>query len=345
MLRLFCFGLFATVFATLISAPIAYAQDEEGLSREEILEMFQEAQGFVEDEEWAEASKIFQEIVKADDTIGPAWFQLAYCLHMEGKLDEAIKAHKKAAKFEQFAPTATYNLACAYSLQKKTDLAIETLQKAVKLGFDDPEQIDGDSDMDNIRKDERFVKLLAKLRNGDSDDSGDAEKEEGDSADKKMEDTAKTAEELINEGRQLIAESEFAKASDVLKKATEADKENALAWHLYGYSLHASGKLDDAIEVHKKAAKFKEYAGITMYNLGCAYSLKKDADKAFEALNKAVELNFVRDTAYDDDSDLDNIRKDERFEKLMKTVKEKREKSADHDHDHDHDHEDDDDGK
>ena len=346
MLRLFSLGVLTLLLANLSYVPTVSAQDEEGLSQQEIAEMFQDVQAHIQAEEWADAAKLCKEIVEANDSVGPAWFYLGYSLHMDKKLDEALKAHKKAAEFDQFAPVATYNIACAYSLQKKTDEAIKALKKAITLGFNDADQIDGDSDMDNIRKDERFVKIMAKLKGEDSDDADDKgemkkdKKEDagkGESADKKVERDVEAGSELVNEGRQLMGENDFAAAAKSFAKATKADPENALAWHLYGYCLHASGELDKAIEIHKKATHYDQYAGISLYNLGCAYSLKKDADKAFEALNKAVEYGFVRDTAFDDDTDLDNIRKDERFEKLMARVNAKRNSSDDDGDDDDDD--------
>ncbi len=57
-----------------------------------------------------------------------------------------------------------YNLACIYSLQKKKNLAIETLEKAVAGGYTDKAHILSDTDLDNIRKDKRFQKLVSTLR-------------------------------------------------------------------------------------------------------------------------------------------------------------------------------------
>lgn len=89
-----------------------------------------------------------------------------YCLHGADKLDQAIEIHKKAVEFDRLAPVATYNLACAYSLQKKIDLAFEALAKAVELGFNDSSQMEGDSDLDNLRKDKRYTKLSSQLKGG-----------------------------------------------------------------------------------------------------------------------------------------------------------------------------------
>ncbi len=53
-----------------------------------------------------------------------------------------------------------YNLACAYSLNKQANKAIESLKKAIELGYDNRAHIDEDSDLDFIRKNKQFIKLV-----------------------------------------------------------------------------------------------------------------------------------------------------------------------------------------
>jgi len=126
--------------------------------------------------------------------------------------------------------------------------------------------------------------------------------------------------ELFQEANQLRLNEEFEKASTIFRKVVELDKNNGPGWHMLGFTLHAAGKLDEAIEIHKKAATFEEFRNISNYNLGCAYSLKNDPDKAFEYLNKAVEGGYLDKTQFKQDSDLDNIRKDDRYTKLMAKI-------------------------
>ncbi len=150
--------------------------------------------------------------------------------------------------------------------------------------------------------------------------------------------------ELMEEAQGHLQAGEFAEAAEVFKKVVELDKENGRAWHLYGYSLHGAGELDEAIKIHTKATEFDRYRGISLYNLGCAYSLKKDADKAFEYLNKAVKAGFgsERLSDFENDSDLDNIRDDTRYTKLIKGMKEDDEDHGDDEQEGEHGDDDDD---
>ena len=60
-------------------------------------------------------------------------------------------------------PTAHYNLACRYALLKQRDKAIKTLRRAVELGYRDFDFMQEDHDLDSIRKDPRFRKLVKEM--------------------------------------------------------------------------------------------------------------------------------------------------------------------------------------
>jgi len=57
-----------------------------------------------------------------------------------------------------------YNLACGYSLLGEKEKAIDYLGQAVKAGYSDVEHMRKDTDLDNIRQDERFLEIMAKLK-------------------------------------------------------------------------------------------------------------------------------------------------------------------------------------
>lgn len=53
------------------------------------------------------------------------------------------------------------------------------------------------------------------------------------------------------------------------------------------------------------------------YNQACSYSVKKDLDKAFEALNESIALGFEDKALMESDGDLDNLRDDPRYKDAM----------------------------
>jgi serine/threonine protein kinase len=119
--------------------------------------------------------------MKAQTTEKRVWadgqraFDLAYEIHMSGKIDEAIDAHKEAAKYASHRGIATYNLGCAWSLKGEKDKAFKALNAAIDFGFDDIEQYETDGDLDSLRNDDRFKKLMERLdeEEDDEDDNSD----------------------------------------------------------------------------------------------------------------------------------------------------------------------------
>lgn len=134
-------------------------------------------------------------------------------------------------------------------------------------------------------------------------------------------DEPEDADELFRQAVGEMQAQDFTEAALLFRKVVKLQADNGRAWQLLGYSLHSDRKLDAAIEVHKKTTEFPEFRGIALFNLGCAYSLKKDADASFEHLTKAVEAGFDGLDYYEDDTDLNYVRKDPRFVALMKKIK------------------------
>jgi len=60
-------------------------------------------------------------------------------------------------------PTA-YNIASAYALLKKPEQAIKWLQTAAYDGFPCYPLFENDANLNNLRKDERFIAFMAKLQ-------------------------------------------------------------------------------------------------------------------------------------------------------------------------------------
>jgi tetratricopeptide (TPR) repeat protein len=60
---------------------------------------------------------------------------------------------------------AYYNLACAYSLNGKKKKALENLKLSVEKGFRDIEHIQNDPQLDLIKKEEEFKKIISSIQN------------------------------------------------------------------------------------------------------------------------------------------------------------------------------------
>jgi tetratricopeptide (TPR) repeat protein len=82
----------------------------------------------------------------------------------KGMHEKGLNVDLKLVKHKPADPLVHYNLACSYSLLGDTDDAINTLKKAIELGYKDVKYLEQDSDLINIRSDERYPGLIEKLK-------------------------------------------------------------------------------------------------------------------------------------------------------------------------------------
>ena len=59
------------------------------------------------------------------------------------------------------------------------------------------------------------------------------------------------------------------------------------------------------------------------YNLACAYALNKDKNRAIEALKKSVEKGFNDRAALESDKELDSLREDADYKRIVEDLKKK----------------------
>lgn len=105
------------------------------------------------------ARRDFEKCVELDNEPNEdsyAHFALAFL----GRKDEAIAFTQKVLEKDSSA-SSLYSAACIYSLVDEKETAIEYLEKALKAGFRDYDQLMIDTDLDNIRGEEGYKKLVA----------------------------------------------------------------------------------------------------------------------------------------------------------------------------------------
>lgn len=77
-----------------------------------------------------------------------------------GKYEEGLADFNRSLEIEPDHPTVLYDFACFLSVWGKTDDAITNLQKAINGNVKYREDAKTDKDLDNIRHDPRFKKLM-----------------------------------------------------------------------------------------------------------------------------------------------------------------------------------------
>ena len=81
-----------------------------------------------------------------------------------GRIADGLKMDRKLVRLEPDNATAHYNLACSLALCKKRPDALRSLRKAVSLGYDDLDWMQQDPDLEILKTDPEFRKLLRKLK-------------------------------------------------------------------------------------------------------------------------------------------------------------------------------------
>lgn len=85
-------------------------------------------------------------------------------LTRRGYHGRGLRVDQRLAKLLPEDATVRYNLACSYSLVGYVDAAIAELQRAVALGYTDYEHMRKDADLDNVRSDPRYQRLVKQRR-------------------------------------------------------------------------------------------------------------------------------------------------------------------------------------
>ncbi|NIV94632.1 tetratricopeptide repeat protein [candidate division KSB1 bacterium] len=120
----------------------------------------QKADKFFQEQKWQQAAKAYEKIAESAASNGMVWFRMGLSYHYLQQYEKAISAYKKAENFGFAQQRTRYNLACANSLLGKKDQAFAWMDKALGAGFSGVKLLKTDSDLTNIRDDDRFAKVL-----------------------------------------------------------------------------------------------------------------------------------------------------------------------------------------
>ncbi|MEQ8768006.1 MAG: FG-GAP-like repeat-containing protein [Planctomycetota bacterium] len=116
-----------------------------------------EGQKLLKEGHLKEAADAFRKVTLSQPKNGQAWMLLGYALHAQGKFEEALPCHRKAATLPgPVAGTAGYNAACALARLDRKDLAFQALSAAIRTGNVDVRSIAKDEDLASLHSDVRF---------------------------------------------------------------------------------------------------------------------------------------------------------------------------------------------
>jgi tetratricopeptide (TPR) repeat protein len=247
-----------------------------------------------------QANLDFAQLEREGSHEGEEWAKVGSRLLMLRDLDRAVTALKRAATLLDYeGSSAMYNLACAYSLKGDRDLGIEWLEKSVNSGFDSPNKLRNDPDINNLRGDSRFSRI------------------------EKLSNTLSLSQ--FNEHRDSFNDSDnsnysrerWAPAIALYQSFLKSEPNNGRGWFNLGYAFHYSREHTKAIEAFEHAIALGYHKPVSTYNIACAYSMLNQVDAAFAWLDRAIEAGFDSYGSLSGDRDLDNLRSDPRFKRFL----------------------------
>jgi len=111
------------------------------------------------------------------------------------------------------------------------------------------------------------------------------------------------------------------KALTVFIKHLELNPDDSRALYLGAGALITANKIDESLEWLERAVALNPNAIAILYNAACNYSLLGRTNIALNYLDRAVEEGFGSREWIKNDSDLDNIRNDPRFQPIVERIK------------------------
>jgi hypothetical protein len=110
--------------------------------------------------DWERAAWAYEALTRQDPPDGFALSRLGLALTHLRKYEQAADAYGRALRLKFRPPQTMYNLACVYSLKGDRDEAVRWLERAISAGFENREALRTDPDLNNLREDPRFIRLL-----------------------------------------------------------------------------------------------------------------------------------------------------------------------------------------
>ncbi len=88
-----------------------------------------------------------------------------------------------------------------------------------------------------------------------------------------------------------------------------------------GNAYTEKGLYDKGLVIDLKLVNMKPDDEMVHYNLACSYSLLNMKEPAIESLKKAVSLGYHDITYMNEDTDLDNIRKEDGYKNIVSDMR------------------------
>ncbi len=251
----------------------------------------------------------YERLVARNPASGEAFFDIGIELLRADRYDLAAKAYQTSIERGHRTATSLYNQACALALAGDANGAFDRLERALDAGFDQPDTMRKDDDLDSLHGDPRFAGLLKEAQEL-SLNEGDGRWDKG----------------FWDKGSRS-KRTRWREASDRYEAYAAKHPQKGRAWFNLGYASLEGARPEQAADAFRKALDLGYRKPTTMYNLACTYARLDQVDTAFDWLFKALDAGFDSRWTLRADEDLDNLRGDPRYRKALQIA---RAKNQDH---------------
>lgn len=106
----------------------------------------------------------FEGLIREKPHFTDALIPLADAYTKSGLWEKGLELDLRLSTLLPNDESVCYNLACSYALLQRRDEAFKALGRAVELGYRDLRHLEQDRDLNDLRGDPRYPRLIARLK-------------------------------------------------------------------------------------------------------------------------------------------------------------------------------------
>jgi TolB-like protein/Flp pilus assembly protein TadD len=119
-------------------------------------------------------------------------------------------------------------------------------------------------------------------------------------------------------GRQAEARTTLERGATLIERHLEMEPDDVRALYLGGGMLVNQGRIEEGLGLARRALVIDPNDAGTLYNVACLYANARRYPEAIGFLEQALDAGFSQKEWIENDSDLDPLRKEPRFQVLMR---------------------------
>ncbi len=104
--------------------------------------------------------RILEAALKGNPDSFDVLFELGNAYTQSSRYEEGLEIDRRLIRLRPDNPIVHYNLACSLSLLGEIDESLEELETCFMLGYREYNYVISDSDLENVRMDNRFAELI-----------------------------------------------------------------------------------------------------------------------------------------------------------------------------------------